>query len=345
MYVRSRLAEHIKTHKFYEAFIEKSVDRDLDTFVDRINRSSTHGGHIELVACARSYGINIEVYQLKYPVILIEGGWVNECDECGECTKVSDPKTLPVIRLVYHSWGHYSCAIESNRKKNKHFPLKTPPNYNKSLDLSLNRAFKRPSPKGGALADSNPNNLPNTECRELWKLVTSSYKLKIDDTADKDTNSSESCPGVFKIAGDSTKSASISKERWEVKRLLFRAMKLYKLRDISEKDFSSKKKELTKECCEIKKIISGVVELGDLRNSDGSNTLMMELRKVLCQNRDPLALADISPSIPKTTDSSTRGLASPKLHLSCKSADVSAPHEMDVIIEKLSSINLSVGSE
>lgn len=127
MHVRSRLVEHIKTHKFYKPFIENAGNDDFDAFIRKTSSLSTHGGHIELVACARCYGVKIEVYQLKYPKILIEGGWINEHDECGKCVCVSNSDQLPTIRLVYHPWGHYSCAIDPNiNKKRSFFPLEIP---------------------------------------------------------------------------------------------------------------------------------------------------------------------------------------------------------------------------
>ena len=89
--LRATLLDYVEREAaFYASFVED--DETIDEYIARMREDGSWGGHIELHACARRYGVNVCVSQSNSPRWCIKE-W---------------PEDVMMLHITYHDGNHYN---------------------------------------------------------------------------------------------------------------------------------------------------------------------------------------------------------------------------------------------
>ncbi|KAJ1889990.1 2-oxoglutarate dehydrogenase E1 component, partial [Coemansia sp. IMI 209127] len=108
------------THMRHRQSVCDYMDRNMDEFAPFMDESSrpfgqyvgnmrnhgVYGGNMELVAFARSYLVDIKVYQMGGTVYVISGAPASNPQEA--------TRNLQTVHIAYHSYEHYSSVRNSD---------------------------------------------------------------------------------------------------------------------------------------------------------------------------------------------------------------------------------------
>ncbi|KAJ2077351.1 2-oxoglutarate dehydrogenase E1 component [Coemansia sp. RSA 988] len=103
---REAVCDYMQRHPDeFSPFVEDETC-SFDQYVFNMRRPGVYGGNLELVAFARNYRVDINVYQLGGTVFVISGAPPNN---------PSDPaRSMPTVHIAYHSYEHYSSVRNKN---------------------------------------------------------------------------------------------------------------------------------------------------------------------------------------------------------------------------------------
>lgn len=121
--VRKRCLDFVEEHSgLFKNFIES--EEDFDNYVARMREPDAHGGHIELHAIARCFGMNLLIYRYSASDPLLIPCCSTKITDDIDATRATDN-----IRLIYTfvnrpdlitgsltEVGHYDCAISTTNQ-------------------------------------------------------------------------------------------------------------------------------------------------------------------------------------------------------------------------------------